>query len=158
MAYGTRIYNKPSTTRTDLLITRKAAKAKSTPDEWRKAKKKYRFIPVNDRAQQRWVDKSVKAKGQHTNTPKARGRTIIRGGTIMMGVGRAIPIMAVGWIATDATMRVMEGEPIQGQPITSELKHRWYQVNQNTITGLNTAISIAPVAYGVSKTLLAVAL
>ena len=76
----------------------------------------------------------------------------------MMGVGRAIPIMAVGWIATDATMRVMEGEPIQDQPITSELKHSWYQVNQNTITGLNTAISIAPVAYGVSKTLLAVAL
>lgn len=74
----------------------------------------------------------------------------------MMVAGRAIPLMAIGWIATDATMRVMEGEPIQDQPITSELKDSWYQVNQNTITGLNTAISVAPVAYAVSKALLAV--
>jgi len=158
VAYGARIYNKPSSTRTDLFITRQDARRKWTKTEFAEAKKKYRFMPSNDRAQQRWIQKSVLAKGRHTDSPKARGRTIMRGGTTMIGIGRAIPTMAVGWIAVDAAQRAIEGQPIQDQPITAQTKEGWSMFNENTLGGLNQAITLGTVGYRVSKTVVEIIL
>lgn len=158
MAYGARIYNKPSSTRTDLFITKRDLKKKVTPSEYRELKKRHRMMPSNDRAQQRWVEKSLRAQGVHTDSPKARGRTIMRGGTTMIGVGRAIPTMAVGWIAVDAAQRAIEGQPIQDQPITTQAKQGWSMFNENTLGGLNQAITLGTVGYQVSKTVVEIIL
>jgi len=147
VAYGARVYRKPSTVRTDLFITKKDVRKKVTRSEFKELKKRHRFMPSNDRAQQRWVEKSVRAQGRHTDTPKARGRTIMRGGTLMIGVGRAIPTMAVGWIATDAAMRAIEGQPIQEQPIADLITLGVNEQAQTFVRGVSTiatAVTIAP--------------
>lgn len=156
MAYGARIYHKPSTVRTDLFITKKDVKKKVTRSEFKELKKRHRFMPSNDRAQQRWVERSVRAQGRHTDTPKARGRTIMRSGTAMIGVGRAIPTMALGWIAMDATQRAIEGERIQDQPIADTVMQGWNVWSANTREGLGFVLGVAPIATTVLKSGLAV--
>lgn len=156
MAYGARVYRKPSTTRTDLFITQKDVKKKVTRSEFKELKKRHRFMPSNDRAQQRWVERSVRAQGRHTDTPKARGRTIMRTGTAMIGVGRAIPTMAMGWIAMDATQRALEGEPIQDQPIADTVMQGWSALTTNTTRGIGFALGVAPIATTFLKSGLAV--
>lgn len=156
VAYGARVYRKPSTTRTDLFITKKDVKKKVTRSEFKELKKRHRFMPSNDRAQQRWVEKSVRAQGRHTDTPKARGRTIMRSGTAMIGVGRAIPTMAMGWIAMDATQRAIEGERIQDQPIADTVMQGWNVWSEHTRGTLGFALATVPTTVHVVKTTLAV--
>ena len=156
VAYGVTVSRKPSSVRTDLFITKKDVKKKVTRSEFKELKKRHRFMPSNDRAQQRWVEKSVRAQGRHTDSPKARGRAIIRGGTLMIGVGRAVPTMAVGWIATDATMRALEGERIQDQPITDSIILGIDSFRHSTSSGFRTLMVTVPIATSIVKTTLGV--
>ncbi len=77
----------------------------------------------------------------------------MRGGTTMIGIGRAIPTMAVGWIAVDAAQRAIEGQPVQDQPITTQTKEGWSTFTENTLGGLNHAITLGTISYSVTKTL-----
>lgn len=151
VAYGANVYRKPSTTRTDLFITRKDLKKKVTRSEFKELKKRHRFMPSNDRRQQRWVEKSVRRQGVAVDTPKARGRTIMRTGTTMIGVGRALPVMAVGWVVTDAALRAARGEAIQDQDTTQDVVTMVREFHDQTIGGLSKTLTIASVGYAIAK-------
>lgn len=80
----------------------------------------------------------------------------MRSGTVMMGVGRAVPVMALGWIASDASMRALEGEAIQDQPIADSVTMGLGEFAANTYAGIGFVLGVAPIASGVIKTGLAV--
>ena len=75
----------------------------------------------------------------------------MRTGTTMIGVGRAIPTMAIGWIATDAALRAARGEAIQDQDTAQSAVTMVREFHDNTIGGLSKTLTIVSVGYAIAK-------